>query len=88
MGLVLIALINWLLKFKMHANTYLFLEIFVWKYDMNFLHFLDTWSYAWKQDIFFVFYIFFATFQRKSGILILDLYLYSVKMQTNIKQNW
>jgi hypothetical protein len=39
--------------------------------------------------IFFLFSIFvFATFQRKSGILILDLYLYSVKMQTNIKQNW
>jgi len=32
-------------------------------------------------------YIFFLIFQRKPGILILDLYLYGIKMQTNIKQN-
>jgi len=37
---------------------------------------------------FFVFYNFlFASFQRKTGILIPDLYLYGIKLQTNIKQN-
>jgi hypothetical protein len=29
------ALINWLLKLKMHANTYFFEFCFVWKYDMK-----------------------------------------------------
>ena len=32
-------------------------------------------------------YFYFAIFQRKSSILIPHLYLYSIKIQTNIKQN-
>jgi hypothetical protein len=36
---------------------------------------------------FIVFKDFFATFQRKQTILILDLYIYSIKIQTNIKKN-
>jgi hypothetical protein len=32
--------------------------------------------------------IFFATFQRKSGILISDLYFYNIKMPTNINPKW
>jgi hypothetical protein len=31
--------------------------------------------------------IIFATFRRKSSILIPDLYLYNIKIQTTIKQN-
>jgi hypothetical protein len=31
---------------------------------------------------------FFATFQRKLGILISDLYFYSIKMPTNINPKW
>jgi len=44
------------------------------------IFFLETWPYAWKQNIFFMFW-------RKPGILISDLYLYSIKIQTNINQN-
>jgi len=41
-----------------------------------------------KTFFFFDFIIFFfATFQRKPDILIPDLYLYGIKIQTNIKQN-
>jgi hypothetical protein len=41
-----------------------------------------------ESKTFFVFYNFlFASFQRKTGILIPDLYLYGIKLQTNIKQN-
>jgi len=35
--------------------------------------------------LFFLCNLFFATFQRKSDILIPDLYLYSINIQTNIK---
>ena len=34
---------------------------------------------------FFLCNLFFGTFKRKSGILIPDLYLYSIDIQTNIK---
>jgi hypothetical protein len=40
-----------------------------------------------KKTSFFFFCNFFATFRRKPGILILDLYLYIIKIQTNINQN-
>ena len=36
--------------------------------------------------ILFYFSYFFYFFLRKSGILILDLYLYSIKIQTNISK--
>ena len=42
---------------------------------------LGYWSYAWKQNIFFL-----KTWQ-KPGILIPDLYLYSIKIQSDIDQN-
>jgi hypothetical protein len=32
-------------------------------------------------------YIYIYMFQRKSGILIPDLYFYGIKIQTNIEQN-
>ena len=88
MSLVHMALINWLLKLKMHGNTFFF-WIFLYENTIwNFLYFWKTWSYAWKQDFFFFVFpnIVFATFQRKSGILILDLYFYIIKIQTNINK--
>jgi hypothetical protein len=39
-----------------------------------------------KKDFFVVLYFFL--FWRKPSILILDLYLYSIKIQNNINQNW
>ena len=59
-------------------------EIFfvIWKYNMNFLYiFLRDLAVCMKtKKIFFLFW-------RKPGILIPDLYLYSIKIQTNIDQN-
>jgi hypothetical protein len=43
-----------------------------------------------ENKIFFLFFLcnfFVSIFQRKSSILITDLYLYSIKIQTNIKKN-
>jgi hypothetical protein len=42
----------------------------------------ETWPYAWKQNI--LFYLFIL---MKIRYLISDLYLYSIKIQTNINQN-
>jgi hypothetical protein len=39
-----------------------------------------------ENKIFFLIFI-FSTFQRKPGVLIPDLYLYGIKIQTNIVQN-
>jgi hypothetical protein len=36
----------------------------------------------------FFFYILFGNISEKSSILILDLYLYTIKIQTSINQNW
>jgi len=74
------------IKAKMHANTYflkfsLIYENTIWFF--YFYYFWETWPYAWKQKI----YIFFLMFWRKPGILIPDLYLYSIKIQTNTKKN-
>jgi hypothetical protein len=45
---------------------------------------LGYWPYAWKQNIFFNKHFFCW---RKPGILIPDLYIYSIKIQTDIDQN-
>jgi len=50
------------------------------KYDFFIFMFWETWPYAWKQNIFLMFW-------RKPGILISDLYLYNIKIQINTKQN-
>jgi hypothetical protein len=68
-----------IIKGKMHVKTYFFKIFRAMKIQYDF--FRETWSYARKPDIFFL----FATFQRKPGILIPDLYLYGIKIQTNIK---
>jgi len=79
MGLILMVLINWLLKFKMNVNTYFFKKIYM-KVWYEFFIFWENCLYAWKQIIFFfVFiYIFFQHFGKKMAILILNLYLYSI----------
>jgi hypothetical protein len=68
-----------IIKAKMHVKTYIFKIFCGMKIQYDF--FRETWPYVRKQDIFFL----FTTFQRKPGILILDLYLYGIKIQTNIK---
>jgi hypothetical protein len=61
----------------------------VWKYDMIFVSLRDLVVYMKTRHFLLFFHInVFAIFQRKPGILIPDLYLYSIKIQTNIKQNW
>ena len=71
------------IKIKIHAKTYFF-EVFfiVWKYDMVFS--LRDFAVCLKTKTNF---FNFLMFWQKSGILISDLYLYSIKIQTNIKQN-
>jgi len=65
----------------MHTNTY-FLNFCCMK--IQYIYFF-TWSYARKkQDI--LFFVIFAMFLRKSGILIPDSYLYDIKIQTDISQ--
>jgi hypothetical protein len=50
------ALINWLLKLKMHANTYFFEFCFVWKYDMKiFILLRDLAVYIKTRPFFFLF---------------------------------
>jgi hypothetical protein len=48
---------------------------------------LERLGHMHKNNFFLLFFyiMFFATFQRKIGILISDLYLYSKKIQANIK---
>jgi hypothetical protein len=60
-------------------------EIFfvVWKYNMIFFLIFERLGRMYKNKIFFYFFL----FQQKPGILIPDLYLYSIKIQTNINQN-
>ena len=80
------AWINWLLKPK-----YMLIHILFWNflcclkircYNI-YIYIWETRPYAWKQNIFFN-KLFFL---RKPGILIPNLYLYSIKIQTGIDQN-
>ena len=79
-GLVLVTLINWLLKPKCML-IHIFLKFsLLYENTIWFFYFWETWPYAWKQNIFYV-------LTKKKDILIPDLYLYSIKIQTNIDQN-
>jgi len=55
---------------------------------MKLFIFLKDLVVCMKTRLFFFVFpnIVFATFQRKSGILILDLYFYIIKIQTNINK--
>jgi len=80
-GLGLLVLINWLLKSKcMLKHICFFFKIFfVWKYDVIFFYLRDLAVCIKK--------IYFLIFWWKPSILIPDLYLYDIKIQTNINQN-
>ena len=82
-GLVLVTLINWLLKPKC-----MLIHIF-W----NFLCCMKIWydffifERLGRMHVNKTFYfIFIFLFLQKPGILILDLYFYSIKIQTNISK--
>jgi hypothetical protein len=82
MCLVLMTLINWLLKLKMHVNTYVFFLIFLYENTIWIFYIFKRLSWMHENKTFFLLFfyiIFFATFQRKSTTLISYLYLYSVK---------
>ena len=68
----------------MHANTY-FLKFSLLYENTIWWFFLETWSYAWKQKHLLL--LLFLMSWWKPGILILDLYLYNIKIQTDIDQN-
>jgi hypothetical protein len=76
MSLVLIALINWLLKLKMHANMYLLKAFFFCMKVLYDFYIFERLSRMHENKIFFLcFSIYvFVIFQRKSGILVLNLY--------------
>ena len=87
-GLVIVTLINWLLKPKcvlIHILNfyflyiYIYIYIYIWKYNM--IYFWETWSYAWKQIILFIYLFMFC---QKPGILTPNFYLYSIKIQTDV----
>jgi len=63
------ALINWLLKPKMHANTYLFYVLFLMKIRYKFLYFFEKLSRMHENKISFNCFLFkknlFAIFQKK-----------------------
>jgi hypothetical protein len=71
------------IKAKMHAKILFFFEVFfvVWKYDVIFS--LRDLAVHMKTKTFFE----KKKFWRKPCILIPDLYLYGIKIQTNIKEN-
>jgi len=71
------------IKVKMHAKYFLNFSFDVWRYNFYF-YFWETWSYAWKQNILF---LYFYIFLWKPSILIPDMYLYTIKIQINIDQN-
>jgi hypothetical protein len=60
---------------------YIFFNFVVRKYSMSFFLILGDLVVCMKTRHFF------STFRRKPGILIPYLYLYSIKIQTNINQN-
>jgi hypothetical protein len=67
----------------MHAKTFcLFFEVFfvIWKYN-SFFSFERLGRMHENKNMFFF------MFWQKPGILILDLYLYDKKIQTDINQN-
>jgi hypothetical protein len=69
MGLVLMALINWLLKLKMHANTYFFFKFyFIWKYDMKyFFYIFERLGHIHENKTFFSFlFSFFCNILEKT----------------------
>jgi hypothetical protein len=65
-----------------------FFEFFCMKIQYETFYIFERLGRMHENKIFFFVFpnIVFATFQRKSGILILDLYFYIIKIQTNINK--
>jgi len=59
--------------------NFLLYENMIWKFLIRF----ERLDYMHENKTFFLNF-----FRRKPGILIPDLYLYNIKIQTDIKQNW
>ena len=66
-------------------NIYFF-NFVICKYDMIFFFIFKRLGRMQENKIFFYNFS-FSTFWRKPSILVSDLYLYGIKIQTNIKQN-
>jgi len=79
--LVLVILINWLLKPKCMLKLFFFLS----RCNMIFFIFLERLGRMHENKIFII--IIFLMSWWKPGILIPDLYLYSIKIQIDIDQN-
>jgi hypothetical protein len=81
-GLVLVTLINWLLKAKCMLTKKQLYENMIWFFIFEKLGRMHDEN----KTLFFCF-INFSMFRRKPSILILDFYLYGIKIQTDINQN-
>jgi len=67
----------------MHANTYFWIFLCCMKIQYDF--FIFEWLGQMQEYIYI--YIYISMFWWKLSILISNLYLYSIKIQTNAKQN-
>ena len=72
------ALINWLLKLKMHINTYFLNFCFGMKIRYEIFYIFERLDQIRYENKIFLF--FFVIFQRKPSILIPNLYRYSIKI--------
>jgi hypothetical protein len=72
-----VTLINWLLKPKCMLIHIFKIFFVIWKYNMIFYFIFERLSRMHENN-------FFLMFWRKLAILIPDVYLYSIKIQTNI----
>ena len=90
---MLATLINRLLKAKMHANTYFWNFLFLYSNTIWFIIIIIIIErlgrmHENKTFYFFIFlFFYFLMSWWKPSILILDLYLYNIKIQTGIDQN-
>jgi len=75
------------IKAKMHANTYFLKFLCYMKIQYDFFLFFERLGRMYENKIFFIFFIFLMSWW-KSSILILDLYLYNIKIKTNIDKKW
>jgi hypothetical protein len=75
MSLVHMALINWLLKLKMHANTFFFWILFCMKIWYETFYIFERLGPMHENKTFF-FHILFSNISEKIEYLILDLYFY------------
>lgn len=79
------------IKAKMHANTYIDFWNFICCVKICcyniYIYILERLGRMHENKTFFFVIMYFLMFWRKSGILILGLYSYSIKIWTSIDQN-